>query len=157
MDGMKRQRSDSATAAVSAMMNASLPPIEPPPHVKLRDCDRPFWEGVIRARAREEWTDSDLVVGAQLARCQADMEREQEVLDQEGSVVDNHRGTQVANPRFHVLQQLAQREMALLRALRMGGPIPARDLNSKRGLERDAVRARESVGGETDDAESLLA
>jgi hypothetical protein len=148
-------RSDSASAAVNAMVNAAKPLPELPKHVTLRKGDEPFWEGVLRARARDEWTESDLVVGAQLARCQRDIEDEQIALDAEGSVVENRRGTMVANARFMVLQQLAQREMMLLRALRIAGAVPAtEDLNNKRGLERAAGRLRDQV---QDEDESLLA
>src|SRR5574340_157090 len=110
---MKRIRATSAESAVKAMLDVAEGPLEPPDHVKLRDGDRPFWVGIVRARARDEWADADLVVAAQLARCQADIEREQGSLDAEGSVVENDRGTRVMNARVSVLEQLARREMAL--------------------------------------------
>ena len=115
---MKRARSDSAASAVKAMVNAALPQLELPAHVRLRDGDRPFWDGVLRARARDEWIEADLVVAAQLARCQADIELEQQLLTSEGSVVENMKGTQIMNPRVTVLEQLSRREMALMRTLK---------------------------------------
>ncbi len=141
---MKRTRSDSAASAVKAMVNAALPPLPLPAHVQLRETDHPFWEGVLRARARDEWTESDLVVAAQLARCQADIEREQQLLNYEGSVVQNAKGTQIMNPRVTVLEQLSRREMALMRTLRMGGRIAgdARDQAGKRAIERKAQQIR---------------
>jgi len=138
------------------MVKAALPLPEVPKHVTLRKGDRPFWEGIVRARARDEWTESDLVVGAQLARCQHDIEREQQALDAESSILENARGTKVMNPRVSVLEQLARREMALLRALRMGGTIPARDLNDRRRVEREAARVRAEVVTE-DGEEPLIA
>lgn len=141
---MKRTRSDSAASAVKAMVNAALPPLPLPGHVQLRETDYPFWEGVLRARARDEWTESDLVVAAQLARCQADIEREQQLLNYEGTVVENAKGTQIMNPRVTVLEQLSRREMALMRTLRMGGRIAgdARDQAGKRAIERKAHQIR---------------
>ena len=141
---MKRTRSDSAASAVKAMVNAALPPLPLPEHVQLRETDHPFWEGVLRARARDEWTESDLVVAAQLARCQADIEREQQILNYEGTVVENAKGTQIMNPRVTVLEQLSRREMALMRTLRMGGRIAgdARDQAGKRAIERKAHQIR---------------
>jgi hypothetical protein len=52
----------------------------------------------------------------------------------------NDRGTMVANPRVAVLEQLARREMALMRTLRMGGRVAgdARDEGARRKLERQA-------------------
>ena len=141
---MKRTRCDSAASAVKAMVNAALPPLPLPEHVQLREGDQPFWDGVLRARARDEWTEADLVVAAQLARCQADIEHEQRLLNAEGSVIENAKGTQIMNPRVTVLEQLSRREMALMRTLRMGGRIAGdtRDQLGKRALERKAHQIR---------------
>lgn len=97
-----------------------------------------------------------MVVAAQLARCQHDIEREQMSLDDEGTVVRNDKGTQVMNPRVAVLEQLARREMALMRTLRMGGRIAgdARDESGKRKIERQARAVREEL---QDEDEGLLA
>lgn len=133
--------------AVKAMVDAAKGAIDPPKHVRLRDGDRPFWDGVVGARARDEWTATDLVVAAQLARCQRDIETESQVLDEEGSVVRNDRGTPVANPRVAVLEQLARREMALMRTLRMGGRIAGdiRDEAGRRKIERQSKKLREEI------------
>lgn len=150
----RKPRSDSAQAAVEAMLNAAKDDLQPPMHVNLRTSDWPFWEGIIRSRARDEWSDNDLVVAAQLARAQADIEREQEKLDEEGSVVPNPRGTLVANPRVAVLQQLAGRQMAIMRSLRMAGAAQggdARDLINKRRLESDSRRVKQGVEQEDED------
>ena len=153
---MKRNRSDSAASAVNAMVSAAKGPPKVPAHVKLREGDQPFWDGVLCARARDEWTETDLVVAAQLARCQHDIEREQMSLDDEGTVLRNDKGTQVMNPRVAVLEQLARREMALMRTLRMGGRIAgdARDESGKRKIERQARAVREEL---QDEDEGLLA
>lgn len=147
---MKRTRATSAESAVKAMLDVAEGPPEPPDHVKLRDGDRPFWLGIVRARARDEWADADLVVAAQLARCQADIEREQASLDVEGTVVANDRGTLVMNARVSVLEQLARREMALLRTLRMGGRVAgdSRDEAGRRKIQREAERIRDDLQGD---------
>ena len=144
---MKRVRATSAEAAVKAMLDVAKGPPAVPRHVSLRRKDRPFWDGVIRARARDEWTDSDLVVAAQLARCQADIEAESCLLDAEGSVLLNARGTQVVNPRVTVLEQLARREMALMRTLRLGGRVAgdSRDEATRRRLQRQAEDLRKEL------------
>ena len=148
----KRARSDSASSAVKAMVNAAAPDIEVPVWVTLTESAKPFWIGVVRARARDEWQDVDLVVAAQLAQCQADIAEEDEALRVEGRVIKNDRGTPVMNPRTTVLEQLARREMALMRTLRMGGRIAgdARDELGKRKLERGARKARAQVEEEDD-------
>lgn len=138
----KRTRSDSAASAVKAMLDAAKDDLRPPGHVRLRDGDEPFWIGVVRARARDEWTETDLVVAAQLARCLHDIEREQVCLDLEGSVVTNDKGTQIVNPRVSVLEQYARREMALMRTLRMGGKVPGEDPRSQSGARRVERQSR---------------
>ena len=115
--------------------------------MNLRDGDRVFWVGVIRARARDEWTETDLVVAAQLARCLADIEREQLLLDSEGTIARTDKGTQIVNPRVSVLEQFARREMALMRTLRMGGtPVgDVKALTKQRGVERQSRRAKQEL------------
>lgn len=145
-------RSHSAEAVVRAMANVAAGPIKVPRHVKLRRQDKPFWEGIVRARARDEWTAPELVVAAQLARCQRDIETEQAQLEVEGSMLKNERGTRHANPRFAILEQLARREMALMRSLRMTGRIAgdSRDAAGMRELERRAEKTQQEVAEEGD-------
>lgn len=145
-----KHKADSANAAVDAMVNAAkdLPGV--PGHVALRPEDMPFWNGIVCARARDEWTEADLVVGAQLARCQRDIEAESKVLETEGTMLKNGRGTKVCNPRLSVLEQLARREMALMRSLRMGGRIAGdiRDRAGKRSIERKSRELRKELEGD---------
>jgi len=153
----RKTRSDSVTAMIGAMANAALPDLRPPRHCKLRKGDRPFWTGIIRSRARDEWSGTDLVVAVQLARCQADIEREQHLLDVETTVRENKRGTMVMNARVTVLEQLARRELALMRTLRLAGTVlgTARESAAARVAEDQARRARAEV--ESDDEDELLA
>jgi len=148
----RRPRSDSTKAIIGAMEAAAtpLPPI--PTHVKLRDCDLPFWDAIVRARMREEWDQVTLVVAAQLARCQYDIEAESLMLSMESSVIRNDKGTPVANPRVSVLEQLSRRQMALMRSLQLVGTGTGTgqrtpDLAKGRKLQRQAEQAR----GEVDD------
>jgi hypothetical protein len=144
----RKPRSDSAASAIDAMVNASKPLPDIPAHVRLDKRHIPFWDGIIRARARSEWIETDLVVAAQLARTQYDIEKESETLESEGSVIENARGTPVMNPRHAVLEQLARREMALMRALRITGAaagIDPRDLAKQRNLERESRATKDEL------------
>lgn len=146
----KRLPSNTSSKLVEAAINATLPVIEAPAHVRIREQDAPFWVDIIKSRAREEWAKSDLVVAAQLARCQSDIEAESLQLEAEGSVIENNRGTPVMNPRHAVLEQLSRREMALMRSLQMVGSAKGdkRDVEKARKLQRQADMAQEEV---TDD------
>jgi hypothetical protein len=107
------------------------------------------------SRARDEWSKNDFIVAAQLARCQADIETESEIVDSEGSVVTNARGTQVMNPRHSVLEQLARRELALMRALAMTASSAGKD-KDKLEKSRQLQRKSENLRDELED-DSLLA
>lgn len=148
----KRARSDSAAQAIKAMANAAKSPLMPPAYVSITPDAAPYFEDISRVRARDEWSECDLVVAAQLAQCMADMATEDAALREEGRVVKNDRGTQIMNPRTTVLEQLARREMALMRTLRMGGRVAgdARDDVGKSKLERQSRKARTEVEEEDD-------
>lgn len=152
---MKRNRANSTTGMVEALVKASKGAPAVPKHVRLREGDIPFWDGVIRARAYDEWTECDLVIAAQLARTQADIEREQATLDAEGTVTENQRGTPIANPRVSVLENLARREMALMRSLRMAGRDAGdpRDEQTRRRMQKVAEQVRGEL--ESDDLLAL--
>lgn len=145
---MRKPRATSNDHAITAMLDAAKGPPPVPKHVKLRNGDQPFWDGVIRARAYSEWTQCDLVVAAQLARTQADIEREQSLLDEEGTTIENARGTIVANARVSVLENLARRELALMRSLRITGAAAlgdTRDMAAKRKVQRESEAIREEI------------
>ncbi|WP_423460385.1 terminase [Ottowia sp. VDI28] len=66
----KRQRADTAKGAVQAAQNAAQGPIDPPAYVTLPEACKPFWDAIVTSRPRDTWTDSDLVMAANLARVQ---------------------------------------------------------------------------------------
>lgn len=108
----RRKRSDSATAAVQAVQNATLGPLEPPSYVTLRPADRPFWEAIVGARARHTWHDGDLVTAANLARTQADIEALQKQVEVDGYIVDGK-----INPAARIVETLTKRVASLSRIL----------------------------------------
>ena len=108
----KRNRSDSAAAAVRAAQAAALGPLDPPDHVALREGDRPFWDAIVTSRARDTWTTIDLCSAANLARTQADIEFLQKVLDENGYV----QGGKVS-PLAVLVDTLTRRSVTLSRAL----------------------------------------
>lgn len=143
----RKLRSDAVAVSITAMVNAAKAIPQPPAHVALRQQDAPFWPGVYKAKSVDEWTDAHLVVGAQLARAMADLEAQQILLDTEGTVIENGRGTMVMNPRVSVLEGLARREMALMRALGLTGKVNVdpRDSAGKRKVEQQSRKLREEL------------
>ena len=109
----KRNRSDSASAAVRAAQAAALGPIDPPEHVVLRVGDRPFWNAIVTSRARDTWTTIDLCTAGNLARTQADIEHLQCQLDTAGYVL----GDGKVNPLAILVDTLSRRSVTLSRAI----------------------------------------
>jgi hypothetical protein len=148
----RKTRADSATAAIEAAKNAALPDLQPPAHVILSESATPYFRDVVRARARDEWNEFQLTVAAQMAECMAEQDEERAHLALEGKVLENARGTLVANPRVSILEQLARRQMALARSLQMIGRAVGdpRAPTQKRKLEAGARTAREEAMAEDD-------
>lgn len=148
-------QSHTIDGVIKAAQAAASPLPKLPDHVKLNKCDLPFFEAILRARAREEWDEVSVVLAAQLARCQRNIEEEAAKLEAEGSVIENARGTPVMNPRHSVLEQLSRREMAVMRSLRLTGTASGdvRDLEKNRKLQRQA----EGLKDELKDEDDLLA
>ena len=66
----KRPKADTISHATVAHQNAAQAPIEPPAYVTLPEPCKPFWDAIVTARARDLWTQADLVQAANLARVQ---------------------------------------------------------------------------------------
>ena len=127
----RRQRIDSAAAAVTTMASAARD-IQPPAHVRFRSGDWPFWDAVIAERAKSEWTDADLLVAANLARAMADAERIAEMTTgKRGAVLIGQLVKSIA-----ASDKLARRIVTLRRALGI-------DSRAKHGEQRDVNKRRE--------------
>ena len=113
---MRQTRSDSEAAAVQAAHNAAQGVPEPPAHVTLPEAARPFWDALMRNRPRHKWNDADLAIAATLARAQADVERLQRELDQEGDLVGDLFVGKL-NPKHKLLETLIRRSASLARLL----------------------------------------
>lgn len=149
-DTQRQTRSDSAAAAIAAAKAAASPLPRPPEHVLISASAEPYYEDIVRARARGEWNEYQLSVAAQLANCMADQDEVRAELALEGWVVTNAKGTQVANPLVNIAEAMARRQMALSRSLQMTGRAlgdPRKPLG-KRALEAQAREMAEQVRNE---------
>ena len=98
----KRQRSDSATAAVVAFNSAQKQIPSPKP---LSDAEQVYWAAITRARAREDWTDVDLLHAWNLAKLMWQIEESHLEIAEKGMTVVNEKGTQIDNPAFNPLSR----------------------------------------------------
>jgi len=135
-------------------------PLRPPAHVALRPQDEPFWDDIIRARAREEWGKIELTWAVQLARVMADIEARQRDVDSQPSVVETGKGTPIANPIANTLNTLVARQFTLARALKIVGGVVGDTIMQlpQRKAEREAENTLKRIQAnyDSDGEESLL-
>jgi hypothetical protein len=147
-------KADSGAGKLAAMQ-AALSEIQPPEHITLREQDWPFWRSITRARAKDSWTEVDLVHAAGLARTQADIEKVQAELDAEGFTLVNERGTVVANPKHSILETLSRRAVTLSRSVQVHAHATQGDSHEQRGKNKAQAKAQKAVAAVEDD--SLIA
>jgi hypothetical protein len=133
----RKQRTDTVKGALSAMAGATAKPLDPPAHIKLRSQDKPYWNSIVSARARDRWNDADLEIAGNLARCKSDIERLQKEIDKEGDIITNERGTPIVNPRHNLLEVLSRRSVALSRMLQVHA-------EATQGKSRDQVKTNKA-------------
>lgn len=128
----RKQRIDSATAAVKVMAKA-LSELSPPEHCPLPDAAMPFWQAITRGRAREEWeaTPALLATASNLAWTQW------QIVKLRAAVEDEAVPDAKAVSRMSDLQRL---EMAYLRTLQQHG-------RGAEGEARDVAKRRSAASG----------
>lgn len=125
----RKQRIDSATAAVKVMQGAVAGELMPPAHSNLNSQAMPFWRAIIQGRAREEWegTPALMATAASLAWTQW------QVAQLRGSIENDPVPDAKAVQRVSDLQRL---EMGYLRVLQQHG-------RAAQGEARDVTKRRE--------------
>ena len=138
----RRQRVDSIAAAkvIAASVGRE---IAPPAHIRMANGDWPFWQSVVAEFPKADWTAHQLEVAAQLAKAMARLERESNLLDDEGTITADGR----ISPRHAIVRDNTNSVMSLRRNLSLharaqGGE--ARDV-AKRKTQAKAVEAGASV------------
>ncbi len=129
----RKQRIDTATAAVSVMVASVQGEIQPPEHAQLHEAAMPFWSAIIRGRARAEWeaTPALMSTAASLAWTQWQVSKLRREIE-DAAVPDAKSVQRVAD-----LQRL---EMGYLRVLQQHG-------RAAQGEARDVQKRREISEG----------
>ncbi|ENX29140.1 MULTISPECIES: hypothetical protein [Acinetobacter] len=148
-----RKRSDSTHIKTQLVDDQD---IAPPEHVQLRDIDMPFWYALVRARVKDSWNTVDLQHAANLARCQADIERIQQEILEEGDTLTNDRGTVVLNPKHSLLETLSRRSIALSKHIQVHAVATVGESDKQRGKNSAAAKGRKTAE-KTKEADDLLA
>ena len=149
MSQKRRSDKNSVTAALGGFKGA-MESVPPPEGVQLRsDEEMVIWDQFTRARAREDWRDMDLLLLAKVVRMEADIRKHQETLDRSGVLIQNKRGTLVANPLLAVIDTLERRQMAVIRSMSLNQQ--ASDPRTINGAARTLVDARNTMQAFSDD------
>lgn len=131
----------------SKIAAAASRPIDVPSNVPLEDKDKPFFANILAEFARSEWTAHQLELAAMLARTMADLEYEQRLLREEGSVSRSERGTPVPNPRKTLIQMHAGTILNFRRSLSLHARAQAgepKDVGPRRAQEKALDNAHAS-------------
>lgn len=146
----RKQRSDSAAAAIRAAQNAVAPPLLPPSFKQLSDSELVLFGDIMLARARDDWKEADLYFAADLARCLFDLDKEQIQLRCEDSVIELSSGARLENPRIKIISRYRSEAAALARVLQIGGRGigDPRTLEKARSLEQNARATAGQIAAE---------
>ncbi|MDG1313913.1 MAG: hypothetical protein P8P29_00120 [Flavobacteriaceae bacterium] len=148
---MAKKRSDknSVTAALGGFQGA-IDGVPLPQGVELRsDEEHVIWDQFTRARAREDWRDMDLLLLAKVVRMEADIRKHQDTLDRSGVLIQNKRGTLIANPLLAVIDTLQRQQMAVIRSMSLNQQ--ASDPRTINGAAKASNDARQTINGFSDD------
>lgn len=128
----RRARIDSADRVVQIMAGASAD-LQPPAHCPLPEEARPFWEDVIRGRARAEWLETPtlLATASNLAWTQWQIVKLRGMVDGSLPVPEGMKEAALVSK----MAEMQRLEMAYLRTLQQSG-------RAVQGEARDASKRR---------------
>lgn len=147
----KRQRSDSAAGQQSIASDAFKGPLEPPACVQISPEERPFWDIIVKGKARRSWTGQDLVMAADLARVNFQIEKYSAELREEPPVVAGAMGGMVVNPKQKVVDTLVKRARLISAYLQIHPEATqgkARDQRDQNETHQNAQDYAEGKGGD---------
>jgi hypothetical protein len=144
----RKQRIDSATAAVDVMVKAARD-IQPPAHAPLDDDALPFWDDIISARAKSEWSGHDLACASDLANAMAMLVEQRRILRKDGVTTVGPKGALMAHPRVSVVHGLHAQIKAARQSLNIHGRAAgeARDVGARRAQAKE-IEAGSPLAGD---------
>lgn len=153
----KRNRSDSATAAIQAMQNATEDTIQPPVHAGLEKKAEPFWHDNIRSKALDSWTPADLLAAVELANNQLyitilrrDLRKEERVRGEARNVVE------IKELRKQIVE-LQRTILAQRRDLQIHSHATNGESRDQRNRNKNDRNARSTVRGHQSEDDNLIA
>lgn len=131
MARQERTKKSTVANSVKTMQAAAKTPESPIP---LAESESEFFKFIVIAREHETWSDNDLLIAANLSKTYAAINQLWKDIEVEGYVVENQRGTPVANPKVSALNSMTSAMQSLNKTLGLSA--------SQRGLSgaKQAVR-----------------
>ena len=114
MARQERSKKNTVSNAVKTM-EAATKYAEPP--IPLKDAELNYFKFIVVAREHETWSDNDRLIAANLAKTYAAIDQLWADINVEGYVVENQRGTPVANPKVSALNSMTGAMQSLNRTL----------------------------------------
>ena len=149
MSQKRRSDKNSVTAALGGFKGA-MDSVPLPQGVELRsDKEVVIWDQFTRARAREDWRDMDLLLLAKVVRMEADIRSYQAQVEQQGSIVENQRGTPIPNPLLNIIDTVERRQLAVIRSMSLNQQ--ASDPRTLNGSAKNVSKARTAIDDASDD------
>ena len=135
-----RSDNNSATSAVAGFSLVIGDAILPPAIVELRsDKEHLIWSQFVRAIAKEDWRDMDLILSTKTVNMEADLRAAQVELDAFGMMVENKRCKQISNRRFSVIDILERLQLAVIRSMSLNQTAhDPRTINGAAEVESEA-------------------
>lgn len=134
MAQQQRSKKSTVSNAVKTMDSAAkcvAPPFE------LGENENNYFKFIVIAREHETWSDNDLLIAANLAKTYSAIDQLWGDIQSEGYVVENQRGTPVANPKVSALNSMTSAMQSLNKTLGLSA--------SQRGLSGAKQATRNSA------------
>jgi phage terminase small subunit len=138
----KRQSTLNVAGAVEKMAEAQRE-VLPPSDTVLDDEEMRYWRQFTSVRPPSNWSQSDLIVLARIARFEKRIRFYERQLDAEGAIVTNQRGTDIANPLIGALSDWTRLQLSLMRALSM--TVAAEEPRTLAGQAKQVSKAKASL------------
>lgn len=153
----KRTRSDSSTAAIQAMQNATVDTIQPPAHADLEKKAAPFWHDNIRSKALDSWTPADLLAAAELANNQLYITVLRKDLRKEERVQGEGRNEAVIKQLRKEIVELQRTILAQRRDLQIHSHATNGESRDQQKRNKNDQNARRVASKHEDDDDNLIA
>lgn len=112
----RQERSKKSTIANTVKtMQSVVQKIEPP--ISLSESESVYFQGIVTAREHETWSDNDKLIAANLSKTYAAIDQLWSDIQSEGYVIENQRGTPVANPKVSALNSMTSAMQSLNKTL----------------------------------------